>query len=638
MLYELGYVGCSLIVLIIIAYRFYHYKRVFTLKNVFFGFLIGMGILEIAFDIFSSVAISFCKFIPMFIVEFFSQFFYLFQFLMPFFTYLFVFILTDKPEKYAKVIIWSLIPLFVSLIFWILNPFVHTLFYFDANQIYHRADLNFVVYFSAAFYLVSTGIVSKILKKEIGNKPSNIMFIDCIVCIIVVGIQLFYESILLTGVGIMVSILLMYLYLHNSDSLTDPLTDCFERSALNQYLDGGLVSKEKGYGIAVSLASFKNINTVYGAEVGDEILKMVGHYLLDVSLSHQTVAYRIMGDIFFIPFSNKKDYLEALNMIKTKRNNVFNINNHKIDVKIIIFKLEEIDYRDKNSDLTSLIEFAIEEAKKDIYADEILLDYKFKEKYNYNIAIEQYLHEAIENKLFYMEYQPIWSTKEEKFTMLESLVRLNHPVYGKIPPDIFISVAEKYGMVSDITNIILDMVCDFISRNNPQKYGIKNIKINISAMDLLDVSLINRIEKVLNKYNIDNKLIGFEITETAATHLTDEVNNFLKYCKNKEINLSMDDFGSGYANLDNVMKIDFEVIKLDRSMLLAIDETVMGKDIYRTISKLFQKLDKKIIAEGAETKEQVALLNKWDIDFIQGYYYSKPLSEKDILNLLKTLN
>lgn len=638
MLYELGYVGCSLIVLVIIAYRFYHYKRVYSIKNVYFGFLIGVGILEIAFDLFSSIAISFSDFIPIFIAEFFSQCFYLFQFTLPFFTFLFDFVLTDKLQKYAKTIIWSLIPLLVSLIFWILNPFSHTLFYFDANHVYHRASLNFVVYVSAGLYLVGTGVAARILKNEMGRGPSNIMFIACVSNIVFVGIQFFFPQILMTGVGIMISILLMYLYLHNSDSLIDPLTNCFERSALNQFLDGGLVSRDKGNALAISFSNFRNVNAVYGVKTGDEVLKQMGHYLLGIAEEHNTEVYRIMGDIFFIPFGNRKDYEETLELIRNNDVNQYIINNHNINFKINIFKLEDVDFADKNSDLTSLIEFAIEEAKKAELGDEILLDRKFKEEYNYNIAIEKYLHEAIEKKLFYMTYQPIWSVNDNKFTMLESLVRLNHPVYGNVSPDSFIKVAEKYGMVSDITTIVLDMVSDFVANNNLSKYGIKNVKINLSAMDLLDHNLINRIDNILESKKIDKKLIGFEITETVATHLTEEANNFLVYCKNNGISLSMDDFGSGYANLDSVMHIDFDVVKMDRSMLLAVDETPVGKDLYKMVAKSFKNLNKIVISEGAEDKKQVNFLKKCGVDYIQGYYYSKPLKDKEIIYLLKTIN
>lgn len=464
------------------------------------------------------------------------------------------------------------------------------------------------------------------------------MILGPIVCIAVVGYQFLIPEKLMTGVGIMATELVMYLYLNNSDSLIDPLTDCFERSALDQYLDGGLTSKSDGFGLAVSLTNFSNVNNVYGIEVGDEVLRKTGHYMIDLAEEYNSNAYRLMPDIFFIPFVKKEDYLASLEYLRVEVDKPFIINNLKVEAETHIFKLENISYTEKNSDLTALMRYAINESRKGEMAKEILLDHHFKEQYEFNSTLGLYLKEAIDKKLFFMEYQPIYSTKEKKFTMLEALVRLEHPIYGRIAPDTFITVAEQLGLISSITNLVLEMVSDFISKNNLTKLGVNNVKVNLSAIDLLDADLPNRIDRVLEKKNVNSDILGFEITETVATTLNEETNNFLNYAYEKNFSLSMDDFGSGYANLGNATRINFGVIKLDRSMLLAADETKAGRETYKTLVKLFQKLDVKTVSEGAETSAQVKMLEKWGTDYIQGYYFSKPLGMDKVIEFLKKHN
>lgn len=637
MIYEVGFVGCSFLVMLVIAYRFFHYKRVKSIKNLFFGFLIVMGMLEVASDIISAICVSYVQSIPLWIAVLTTQIFYLFQFVMPFCMFAFDFVLAGNPYKYRKVLLLCLLPLFFALIVWALNPFFHTLFYIDSSYTYRIGSLNEAVYISAGYYLFGTIIAALMLKEYMGKYCAYVMINSSMACITVVTFQMFNRNVLTTGVGIMLSILMMYLYLHNSDSITDNLTGCFERSALVQFLNGGLAPKKNAYAIVISLSGFRSVNTVFGASTGDEILSLIGHSLVNLAArNNDSDAYRIDGDIFLIVPQSRQDYLNIMDCIRKNMHHVFNINGKSIPLSIRVLKLENISYTKRKDTLISIIEFVIAHAKQNQLTGEILVDQAFRDEYDYLRELEQYLHEAIAKKSFYMTYQPIWSVKEQKFTMIEALVRLNHPKYGPIPPDKFILIAEQNGLVPEITNCVLEMVSDFIARNDLESLGIKNVKVNLSAMDLLDGSLQSHIEHMLEKHNVTPSMLSFEITETVATSLNKEVRAILNWMNSKGLSLSMDDFGSGYANLDMVMQLQFDVVKIDRTMLLAVDETKIGKDVYKTMVDLFQDIGVSIVSEGAETEEQVNLLASWGVDYIQGYYYSKPLREEELLLLLLT--
>lgn len=638
MKYEIGYVVSALLVLLIIAYRYFHYRKIRSIKNYYFVFLVILGIGEIIVDILSSYFISYCDIYPIWITFLFNQLFYLFQFFMPYLTFIFTFILANSLTKYKKILIYASIPFLFALIVWILNPFCNTLFTFTNNS-YVKENLNITVYISAGYYLLASGLAAVMLKKEMGIHYERVMITISIITLSTTLINIITPYTLLTGVGIMLSITLMYLYMQNSDQVIDELTGCFDRSGLKLYLDGGLIPKEKGYCIVISLVNFKSINTIYGSNTGDEILKSTGLYLRSLVNHYKgSYVYRLNGDIFLIISPNKKDYETILENIKSYKNRPYKINDNIIRLDARLLKFEEIDFKRRKSDLVPIIEYAIDITKKTTSQYEVIIDHNIVAEYEYDSALEQYLHRAIKYKLFTLNYQPIYSIKQQKFTMIEALIRLNHPKYGPIPPDKFIRVAESVKLMPQITNCALELVVDFLRTNDLTKYGITSVKLNLSAMDLMDKQIKERLEVILNEDNPSVKLLSFEVTETLATEMNKEVKDLLSWMKSNNLSLSIDDFGSGYANLDSVMKLDFDIIKMDKSMLEAANNSVKGQIIYQDAIAMFKKIGMNVVAEGAETSQDIYNLSKWGIDYIQGFYFSKPLNNNDLLQLLNSRN
>lgn len=365
MIYEIGFVSCSFLVMLVVAYRFFHLKRIKSIKNAFFGFLIILGLFEVLSDILSAILVSYVQYIPMWLATLGTQIFYLFQFTMPFFMFVFDFILAGNPYKYRKVLLLCLSPLILALVVWLLNPFINTLFYFDETYTYRLGFLNEAVYISAGYYLLGVIIAALMLKDYMGKYCAYIMINSSMACITVVTIQAFNRDLLMTGVGIMLSLLMMYLYLHNSDSIIDGLTGCFERSALVQYLDGGLAARNPGYAIVISLSGFHSINAVFGTNTGDEILRQVGHNLVSLgNQNHRSDVYRISGDIFLLIPETKQDYINISNALPKNMKHTFNINEKAITLTVRALKFENINFVKRKDSLISIFEFAIARTKQ----------------------------------------------------------------------------------------------------------------------------------------------------------------------------------------------------------------------------------------------------------------------------------
>ena len=200
--------------------------------------------------------------------------------------------------------------------------------------------------------------------------------------------------------------------------------------------------------------------------------------------------------------------------------------------------------------------------------------------------------------------------------------------------DIFIRLAEKNHLITQITELQLRRVCRFLRENPALRASIANVKINLSPLDLIHSESGSHLIRILGEYGLPCSCFQFEITETVATEYSASLTRVAESLQAAGIGLCLDDFGSGYANLNTVMQLPFSVIKLDRSLLFHICTDKNAALFYQSIVSAFCRLGYRIVAEGVETQEEMELLRSWNVDMIQGYYFSRPLPPDDLLRLL----
>lgn len=242
--------------------------------------------------------------------------------------------------------------------------------------------------------------------------------------------------------------------------------------------------------------------------------------------------------------------------------------------------------------------------------------------------------QEIAEDLFEVYYQPVYSLHQQRYVTLEALSRLRHPELGWISPDIFIRLAEKNHLITQITELQLRRVCRFLCENPALRASIANVKINLSPLDLIQSESGSHLVRILGEYGLPCSCFQFEITETVATEYSASLTRVAESLQAAGIGLCLDDFGSGYANLNTVMQLPFSVIKLDRSLLFHICTDKNAALFYQSIVSAFCRLGYRIVAEGVETQEEMELLRSWNVDMIQGYYFSRPLPPDDLLRLL----
>lgn len=249
--------------------------------------------------------------------------------------------------------------------------------------------------------------------------------------------------------------------------------------------------------------------------------------------------------------------------------------------------------------------------------------------------LEHYLKKAIREDLFEVVYQPIWSVSEGRFVSMEALTRLRDPAGNYLPTQELILLAEKDGQMGRLSELQLRRVCAFVSANRQSLQGIRKVKFNISPIPTEDIEHCQRMVSIIRDSGLPPELIQFEMTETAVPKYLDRLVRALNIYSQAGIDLCMDDFGSGYANLRSTLDISFTTVKIDRSLLEGIHTDKKVAALYHSCVHMLQDVGYKLIAEGVETKEDAELVNSWGVNLIQGYYFSRPKSEEEILEKLR---
>ena len=247
------------------------------------------------------------------------------------------------------------------------------------------------------------------------------------------------------------------------------------------------------------------------------------------------------------------------------------------------------------------------------------------------------LNRAITEKRFEMYYQPIYSVKEGRFVSAEALIRLIDEEYGFVSPALFIPAAERKGLMIPIGDFVLDSVFRFISENDFHKLGLSYIELNLSVAQCLQTDLADKIIALEKKYHVNPERVNLEITETTYENIGDVTDMNIKKLSENGYSFSLDDYGTGYSNMHRISKLPLRIIKIDKTMVDDIGSKA-GMSVMRNTVGMMKGINKEIVCEGVETAEQLECLSGLGVDFIQGYYFSKPLPADKFVSFIKERN
>ncbi|MDE6516748.1 MAG: EAL domain-containing protein [Acetatifactor sp.] len=275
--------------------------------------------------------------------------------------------------------------------------------------------------------------------------------------------------------------------------------------------------------------------------------------------------------------------------------------------------------------------------RKDSTDNSIILDETQIGQYKERERTEAMLRSALEDDRVEVFYQPIYSTRLRRFVSAEALVRIRDQEGSIIPPGKFIPIAERNGLISQIGERVFDKTCAFIQENQLRKrYGIEYVEVNLSVRQCEDLGLAKTYIHIMEKYQLDPSCINLEITESASIKTRDNLLKNMRALMNYGVKFSLDDFGNGESNLNYIVDMPVSIVKFDRDMTQAYFSSHKAKFVMEASMHMIHDMKLEIVSEGVETREQVEAIEKLGIEYMQGYYFSKPLPGEEFLNFVAT--
>lgn len=419
------------------------------------------------------------------------------------------------------------------------------------------------------------------------------------------------------------------------DSLTKLPNRTLFMKKLDKEIESSKSSNKKGAVFFIDLDNFKNINDTLGHNYGDKLLIYLSRKLKKITSSEDTLC-RLGGDEFLLihNYSKIKELEDYAKKLLDLFDNNFEIGNKVMYVTASIGIAVYPKDGEDSSTLLKNADFAMYKAKElgknrfAFFNESIYMQLERKTN------IERILRTAIENNELTIYYQPQYDINHQGIFGFEALLRLNSKELGFISPDEFIPVAEESGYISKIDLWVLKEAC-LQSKNWMQKgYEFKSISVNVSSVDIQKSNFLKSIKNILKETNISPDIIELEITETALMKSIDYNINELNELKKIGIRIALDDFGTGYSSLNYLRSIPINTLKIDKSFIDNIATSKKEESIMNNIIEMAHTMDLKVVAEGVETSSQFEILKSRECDYIQGYYFSRPLPPEEIEKLL----
>lgn len=633
---------CALFTFIILLGSTIFRKMTKGKQNISFLVMIIISILAVIADIFAIKMDSIAT-IPI-SVKYIAHAFYLFFHALCPFLYLFYLIFQSDRwyfiQKNKFLITMILLPIATVVISLILNAFYPFVFYFDALGYYQRGKGMILLYFSAMFYTFY-GLFYLFSNKKAFNQRQYISLLAQFPFLLAAVIfQLLMPQYVVEMFANACGLLFISMMVQRPEENIDIITGLSKLNAYVHDMKRSFLNKEPIKIIMINITNYNTLYRMFGYDEMNTLLKNIASHLIIINKREKLKAnLYYLGDgkfrfvIDYRNFNKVEDTADLLNRM-LKHNFYYNHMDLNLHSTVCIINCpEDID------DVDSLLLFGNELMNPKFYSGNVLhaSDVYNKDRYSLMKDIDSIIERGLANHNFHVYYQPIYSVSDDHFHSAEALLRLEDENYGFISPEIFIPAAEKSGAIHRIGSFVLEEVCQFIASDEYKELNIDYIEINLSVAQCMENNLSKMVLEILQKYEIQPDQINLEITETAASYSQNTLEKNLTELNNAGIHFSLDDFGTGYSNMRRIASLPFHIVKIDKSFANILDNPKIEVVLRNTI-QMIKALDMQIVVEGVETENTAALFSELECEYIQGFYYSEPISKSNFIQFVKQHN
>lgn len=614
--------GLCILALVFIFYKSHRTLQVYREKVFYYVFCIVL--ISLIFDIMSVVAISSEDVLKDSMVKIICR---LYSASLIWVSYSsFVYVLVDLFEEQRHRRLFSRLAGVVILqciLSFILPIGIHK----DGNSIYTYGASIVCVYIFSSTFIISTLILAGVFRKKLNLRRSFAVVIWMIVWIASALIQFFNNELLIVGFASAVGVLILFTIIENPEANLDRRLGCFNSYALSEYMK---TLFELGKEFAVLDVSLQNAALIEENDWlnSDNFKKSISKVKSDKEIF---VFKNITNGLVLV--STNADKLESISaniwsLLQSSGENVKQVD--------FVYTPQASAFRNMD-ELFNFISFVHDEYSKN-NEHFLIVDDEMINRYHDKFRIMQEIDEALEEDRVEVFLQPIFSNNENSFTSAEALTRIRNRDGSLLPPGKFIPIAEETGQIIALGERILEKVCGFLKDTEALDMGIHYIEVNLSVIQFELEDLAERVISIAEKYQVNPRWINLEITETASINARTVLLENMKKLIDYGFTFSLDDFGKGESNLMYVVEMPVSIVKFDYDMSKAFFTSQKAKHVVRAVISMAHKMGLKLVAEGIETHAEIDGMHSEGIDYIQGYFYSKPLPMCDFLNYIREQN
>lgn len=539
--------------------------------------------------------------------------------------------ITEDGIKHSFSRITFFTSIFLLVILTILTPFIG--FSSDSVCDYHSGLLYFI-WHAVPILLTFT----LLLKLSISDQKHNHLllfstFFLLMATILVMLIQYIHPTLFLSNFTIAIFLFFLYFTLNNSETYIDKYLNCYNNKAFIEYVQMNQRKNKSFSVLAIQFDEYTYIDQVIGADILDTIIKDLKNYLTHTYGRKNVYALYNIGFAMFL--DNKQETVEkTMKTIQDYFNKAFHLGTNTENLTPIFCIVKDPSFAQNGHQLIDEVNNCFHEMKKNKSGMVTYATGKYLAIVQREQQVIHAMKKAIKYDTFEVYYQPIFDIKSQRVRSMEALLRLKDEELGFIPPDEFIVIAEKNGMIIDISEIAFRKVCAFIHDYNIKSLGIDYIEYNLSIVECDNQALAPNLLAIMKEYDVDPAQINFEITETAQAYNLNDLTRNMEVLIHAGSTFSMDDYGTGYSTTQYLIHLPLHIVKIDKSILWPAMKDEKSYNVLSQLVATLKSIEKKIVVEGVETEEMVSLLEKLNCDYLQGYYYSKPVPADEIIKYL----
>lgn len=495
----------------------------------------------------------------------------------------------------------------------------------DGSKIYTYGAAVLTVYVFVTVYMAATLSAAFLFRKRLNPRRGFAIVLWMLIWIVSAAIQFLNSALLIVGFAGALGILILFVLLENPEANLDRHLGCFNAYALTEYLEQ-LYAQHTAFSVLEVHFDSTVPSGGQDFDTNEALQKMIR---LAKRSGDLWVFKRVNLSLVIIapdpqPLEKvSKEILSEFAEVDSVRGAV---------CCILVPCADELPDAD---DLFRFLAFACS-SRRACAGSLLTTDKTAVDHYRAKYMMEAEIASALSEDRVEVFYQPIYSTAEHRFVSAEALIRIRTRDGELLAPGRFIPIAEETGQILELGERVFEKVCRFLKESEALSLGLQYVEVNLSVLQCERVNLSQQLISIIGQYGISPGLINLEITETASISARITLLENMKRLIDYGFSFSLDDFGKGESNLMYVVEMPVSIVKLDYDLTKAFFNSPKARQVLQAVVGMAHNMGLKLVAEGIETDEEVAVMNREGLDFIQGFYYSRPLPQSDFLDFLRS--